>query len=238
MNQLFERFPTILAVTSFAVLVTTVVHEWGYFLVVGAHFQTLVSATDYLSNSILWLPQTLALLGVAYATAYALAWFAPPPTPPRVWVQQFLFISAPLLVSVVEPLVGIPFFLAGVVFVGAGVYLRRQPETFSSTSIWVALGVPLVLSSAFALGVIEAQDDLRGTTDRLFRIEDKDSKVSDDVNLLRSFDRGILVNNATEKRVEFIRWDEVRAMSIAMEAPKRPRERWPMCFIFKTCPSP
>jgi hypothetical protein len=44
---LLERFPTVAAVLSFSVLILTVVHECGYFFVVGAHFQTLVSATDY-----------------------------------------------------------------------------------------------------------------------------------------------------------------------------------------------
>jgi hypothetical protein len=237
MNQLFERFPTILALTSFAVLITTVVHEWGYFLVVGTHFQTLVSATDYLSNSILWLPQTLALSGGAWASAYAMAKIAPPDEyrTTATFSKYFVF-GAALFFSVVEPLIGIPIFLVAVVIELTHAYLRRWPKAFSNTMRQVVLTIALILAGTFVSGALQGKDDLRGTDD-LFRMERKEAPVSKDAQLLRSFDRGILVRNVIEGRVEFIRWDELRAMSVARQAPKEPKETWPVCLMFRTCPN-
>jgi hypothetical protein len=216
-----------------------VVHEWGYFFVVGAQFQTLVSATDYLANSILWLPQMLALLGGGYIGAYGLTRISPRNERQQGGrVLQFVItFAATFVVSLADPLVGVPFLLVWAVFLGTEVYFRWRPElrnTLSMTMRHVMVGLPLVPAAAFGLGALEAQGDLRSTKD-LFRIERKDAQV--EVNLLRSFDRGILVSNITEKRIEFMRWDEVRTMSIAREALKEPKERWPVCLIFKACPS-
>jgi hypothetical protein len=237
MNQFIERFPTFIAVTSFAVLITSVVHEWGYFAVVGIHFQALVSASDYLANSILWLPRTLFIVGGGLGSGAALSIIAPP-RKHRVAgsVAKVIIFGIVLYLSVVDPLFGIPIGLVVVLLRGATAYMRRWPETFSRTTRSVILAVPLVLAGAFSLGVGEGQIDLLGTKD-LFRIELKEAGASKEVQLLRSFDRGILVHNVTEGRVEFIRWDEVRGMSVASETPKEPKERWPVCLIFQTCPS-
>ena len=213
----------------------------GLFFVVGALFQTMVSATDYLANSILWLPQMLALLGASYIATYAITKISPrnehqPAN--RVLLLLFGFAAA-LAVSMIEPQQGVPFLLVIVVWAGVEVFFRWRPElreTVSMTIRYIIVGVPLVFAAAFGFGSIEAQGDLRDTKG-LFRIERKEAHVEVEVNLLRSFDRGILVNNVLEKRVEFIRWDEVRAMSIAREALKEPKERWPVCLIFNACPN-
>jgi hypothetical protein len=62
MKEILDLVPKAIALLSFAVLALTVVHEWGYFWVLGSHFQAVASAYDYFSNSILWLPQNLLLL--------------------------------------------------------------------------------------------------------------------------------------------------------------------------------
>jgi hypothetical protein len=40
----------------------SVTHEYGYFTVVGRHFQTLLTTTDYFANSILWLPYVVWMI--------------------------------------------------------------------------------------------------------------------------------------------------------------------------------
>lgn len=49
----------IVALLTVSLLALSVSHEWGYFWVVGSHFQTFVSTIDYLSNGVLWLPFAL-----------------------------------------------------------------------------------------------------------------------------------------------------------------------------------
>jgi hypothetical protein len=260
MNQLFERFPTVLAAISFAVLITTVVHEWGYFSVVGIHFQALVSATDYLANSILWLPQTLLIVGGGLVSGYIVGgWLgssgaefsvvAPPHKHREAdkavgfllsWTALVfqsllvgLLVGIALISALVDPLIGMPLILMFVLPMGTRTYISRWPGTLSGTAIFGIVTGPLMLGAAFAFGVVEGRLDLKGTKD-LVRIERKDAAVGNEVQLLRSFDRGILVHKVIDGRVEFIRWDEVRAMSIAREAPK---EWWPACLIFQSCPS-
>src|SRR5713101_2401776 len=58
-----DAIPKFVIGISFAVLSLSVVHEWAYFSVIGLRYLTFVSAADYLSNAITWLPAaSIALL--------------------------------------------------------------------------------------------------------------------------------------------------------------------------------
>ena len=54
-----DNAPKAIAILSFAVLIVTVLHDWGYFWVVGLRFQSVQTAYDHLANSIEWLPYSL-----------------------------------------------------------------------------------------------------------------------------------------------------------------------------------
>lgn len=66
MNALVENFPRWLAVISVGALGVAVAHEYGYFWVLGPHFQTIATTYDYLVNALLWLPSTIFIVGVVY----------------------------------------------------------------------------------------------------------------------------------------------------------------------------
>src|ERR1700686_722350 len=62
MKEFFDAAPKVIGVTSVAVLVMTVVHEWGYFYVLDWHLQTLATTYDYLTNALVWLPSIAGFL--------------------------------------------------------------------------------------------------------------------------------------------------------------------------------
>jgi hypothetical protein len=64
MKSMLDSVTKLVAVSSFAAFVLSASHEFGYFWVVGLPYLAMSSAYDYLSNSVLWLPFTLLLLGV------------------------------------------------------------------------------------------------------------------------------------------------------------------------------
>jgi hypothetical protein len=59
MKTFLDRFAAILGASSVALLLISVVYEWGYFFQVGRHLQSILTPADYLSNAILWLPYTV-----------------------------------------------------------------------------------------------------------------------------------------------------------------------------------
>jgi hypothetical protein len=57
-----ETFAAILGALTIALLLASISHEYGYFLVIGRHFQALVTTSDYFANVILWMPVALLTL--------------------------------------------------------------------------------------------------------------------------------------------------------------------------------
>src|SRR5262245_23364600 len=51
-----ENFATIVGAITVAILAMSLSHEYGYFWTIGRRFQTFLTTTDYLLNSVLWLP--------------------------------------------------------------------------------------------------------------------------------------------------------------------------------------
>src|SRR5262245_59933068 len=56
---MLDKFPSLLAVATLLVVSLAVAHEWAYYSEIGIHFQSLVSPTDYLSSTLVWLPYTV-----------------------------------------------------------------------------------------------------------------------------------------------------------------------------------
>ena len=54
MKAFLEHFAAILGALTIALLMMSITHEYGYFTLVGRHFQTLLTTTDYLANGVLW----------------------------------------------------------------------------------------------------------------------------------------------------------------------------------------
>jgi hypothetical protein len=65
---MLDRFPSLIAASTFLVLSLSVTHEWGYYSQFDQHIQALVSPSDYFSSALLWLPY----VAVAYFLLTAL----------------------------------------------------------------------------------------------------------------------------------------------------------------------
>ena len=67
MKAFLDQFAAILGAATVTVLLMSVCHEFGYFTLIGRHFQTLLSTTDYLANGVVFLP-------LASFFAYGVQW--------------------------------------------------------------------------------------------------------------------------------------------------------------------
>ena len=52
MKAFLDHFGAILGALTVALLTMSASREYGYFLVVGQHFQTLLTTTDYIANGV------------------------------------------------------------------------------------------------------------------------------------------------------------------------------------------
>src|SRR6185436_17088068 len=96
MKELLENLAAILAALTIGTLLLAVGYEWGYFLLIGRDFQALLTTSDYLSNTIFWLP-----FGLFFAYGNIDWWRFDPAEPPkknwkrwRTWVWPTLCFLA------------------------------------------------------------------------------------------------------------------------------------------------
>jgi hypothetical protein len=66
-----EKAPQLIAAVTAVILCMSVVHDAGYFLVIGREYQWFMSPTDYIASAITWLP--LVLLSVTLVGMLQLA---------------------------------------------------------------------------------------------------------------------------------------------------------------------
>src|SRR5438128_664146 len=51
-----KLFPSIIGAVTFFILAAAFIHELAFYLVIGAQYQSLLSATDYFNSAVAWLP--------------------------------------------------------------------------------------------------------------------------------------------------------------------------------------
>ena len=56
MKGFLDRFAAILGAVTVGLLLLSVIHEYGYFLIIGSRLQALLTTSDYFANAIVWLP--------------------------------------------------------------------------------------------------------------------------------------------------------------------------------------
>ena len=62
MKDFLDHFAAVVGAATLALLLFSVRHEYGYFWVIGSHFQTFASTSDYFTNPTQWIVFTLCLL--------------------------------------------------------------------------------------------------------------------------------------------------------------------------------
>jgi len=109
------------------------------------------------------------------------------------------------------------FFWLGVfglvVFVSADPSWARSKLKFAAFFL-----IPLLAVGVFFWGLQNGIGDLNKASG-MYRLIRKDSQApkGEDVNVLRTFDRGVLVRLPAQQINEFLRWDEIRSLSLKRE---------------------
>jgi hypothetical protein len=115
-------------------------------------------------------------------------------------------------------------FPLGVATSGALMWLAILQWAYSGNKAWVPairlwhyrllVWVPLLMMFGFNNAYLGAVHDLTKTAP-VYRVDFKGKETaSKPVILLRNFDKGILVHVFAERKVEFLRWDDLKSVSV------------------------
>jgi hypothetical protein len=227
MRWVFDNITKIITLLSFLVLVASTVHDWAYFYVVGDKFRSMQTTYDYVTNAIEWLPSfafvTLmaGILGVAFGafTTRDRSQFGFGDQAALYYearnVQVYAILFGLSLFSFIGFWLGsLPFslsFLAlsvsSLFLGGLGFFLRgRTPAV--AFKIWTLSAVSIGLTAgAFSFGIRDGAVAIDGPAN-VYKISLKGSGAQE-VSLLRSFDKGVLVWSPVSKTAEFLRWEQI-----------------------------
>lgn len=154
-----EHFAAIIGGATIALLVVSVSHEYGYFWIVGRHFQTFLTTSDYFSNAVLWLPIMVfvlymfldwdVLLGMRRYAPLGLNW--------RSIILVLVFVVAPIASFFLSPFHSPYIFLAPLIILwlmyGQRVLPFADAESDALKLVRRALiVVPVVMAVLFGFG--------------------------------------------------------------------------------------
>jgi hypothetical protein len=223
--------PKAVAVLSFGVLIVTVLHDWGYFWMIGLRFQSVQTPYDHLANSIEWLPYSLVFIGLTFAANSGLIRLLqkegdfqeyPSGVSERnakrkmKWPSRlFLFFNVvPAIITLfvlptnAEVVVG----LASVLYICAVWFVLHYTSLVRRTEYATFLAIsPTFVTLAFLSGATEADIALNSTLN-VYRVEVKGSTPVTLI-LLRSLDKGVLVWDRADNRATLIRWEQIDRIS-------------------------
>ncbi|BAM89626.1 hypothetical protein S58_36330 [Bradyrhizobium oligotrophicum S58] len=220
MEKLLENFAKSIAALSAAMILLSVVHEFGYFAYVGSFFQTFVTATDYFTNAILWMP-----IGIITIFGWQ-AWRFILEDPPKIqrnnwksWIAPLFLVGGPVSIFVFTSS-GFPlFYLVGLGYLWIILFDRFVPKVELAPLSVVELrkllriGVPII-AAIFTLGYERAKADLDlRTNSQPYIIGIKDVPTGILRIPLRHFDKGLLLSNPVDHRIEFVKWEKVDQIS-------------------------
>ncbi len=239
MKTFLDNFAAILGAVTVGLLLLSVTHEYGCFWVVGSRFQTFLTTTDYFSNAILWLPWLFVIsygyvdwdvlfgkrkygFGRNWKTALWFLFIFGTPIAALFFADEFWIFS---------------FIIPGIllwVMVSGKLPYANSEIPIQQLAYRATLIVPIVAAIAFGYGVTQGQSALK-SFDEPYQLE---LKGGDKIHriLLRTFDKGLLVRDSTENRIDFIKWEELHRLS--RFAP--PERKMPVsCAMFRiNCPQP
>ena len=222
---MLDRFPSLLAMATFFVLSLAVTHEWAYYSIIGSHFQSLMSPTDYLSSALLWLPYiavTWAIMGILTALQWRIEGFTFP-IRNRIDSISLHILGITVVVSAVVTFLLVPpditsQFAYGLAFcyvwtVLLGYFVSheaiRSRLTFGAAMILNLTPILFVLS--YTEGLYTAKRDLMKTEPTYQFQSTKDAPLRS-VVLLRNLDKGVLVQG-TDREVQFYKWSDITEIS-------------------------
>jgi len=251
MGKFIARMPSTSAAVSALALVLSVIHEWGYFSLIGEKWKATLAIRDYLTLTVEWLPYAIMWVGLyiafdvfALASAYSASSrnkqgtraIAP------VLLQRVRSGLAKTVVSIYTRVGNFLFRLVPWIFALAVIttYLTAQSYdwlvlkgltaavAWSATFLWcfktighhfeinrsalAAMGIfPAALMITFALGARHAHVDLN--TGEIFTVTIQDEKIMQQVVILRSIERGILLHDRETGTNRLLPWDQIVSIS-------------------------
>ena len=203
-----------------AFFLLTVIYEWGYYRAIGPQFQSSVSATDYLTNAILWLPYS-GLMLIILVDFRALKFYTGPSRitgTRRNWSLAVMLSVVILTFGAIayfgRPTDMLPSIWAFTILWPLLFYLFFPTSTIASSAILygIARALPPFVFAAFALGLQNGYDDLKTARDA-YLLKTKQPAEERRIIVLRNLEKGILFRDVPLNRVELHRWDDVVSVS-------------------------
>lgn len=234
MERILERITGLLAAGSALVIMFSVSHELGYFTYIGSYFfQAFVTASDYFTNAILWLP--IAIISIATWRNYKFLWNETPKVTPgewRSWIVPALLLGGPILMLIFMSEGVTAFYCVGLIYLWFLFFDYIIPKADPNSVLSVDLRelfkiVTPVCAALFTLGYDHASGDLNIHAKSPYIVHLKDSQDALLRIPLRSFDKGVLFNDPVNGRIEFMRWEKIDSLV----KPRELREREPISCI-------
>ena len=250
MKNLIDNLGKFIAALSFALLTVAVLHDWGYFWVLGSRFQSIQTPYDHLANAIEWLPLYLFLFLLSLLFTFALHALIRKPEghafPSGImektrWknARKSAAVSGVGVLAVLGAVLLAPQTVIGVylAYLLIACYLTalpfvaiRFPPSAVNLFVW---SIPPVLIMSFTAGGLDAVNSIDSSRN-IYRIVPKDSPPFN-ANLLRSLDKGLLMWDGSAQRVILMRWEGLSEISHFIT----PQDKTPYAcrFLQLVCPT-
>jgi hypothetical protein len=222
MLKIMEKIVPVAGALTVAVLVLSVIHEYGYFIVIGTGFQSLLGPSDYLSNAILWLP----IIGAcAYSLVDSAALVEETTLRFIKWKKWQILLIVIVLIAIVTfnalfATSMLPYLFTSLlifIFVWTIICARIAPITSGlddteRTTRTLFRIVPPFLGAILIWGMITGDLDTRSIVGP-YVIKTSKMDAPKTRFLLRTFDKGILIRNPEFSTIEFYKWADVESIS-------------------------
>jgi hypothetical protein len=231
MKWILENGTKVIGLLSFSLIVFTTVHDWGYFSIIGPNFRTLLSAYDYITNAIEWMPAFFFSFGVTTALAFALSsWTDQIPeggygdhkrkqfrrkmaTYSGMVLIASLFFLGKSMVQTFPASRVTQIGAAALFFTTLSVFYLAWKDTKLKIrrQIALAMGAAGLACSAYISGVEEARSAIEQPAN-VYKLNLKGNFTKSAV-LLRTFEKGVLIWNSDSSTAQLLRWDQIDGLS-------------------------
>ena len=206
------------------------IHDWAYFYVVGSKFRSIQTTYDYITQAIEWMPTFLVIVSASLYVSRPFREFVIRGGNIGLsglgfhrWYRRQLFtgivgagviIIPSLTFAVMEPypsnLVYLCISFLCLASAVSSIYINHVFRHF------VLFNLGALALAVFTWGVMEGVLDSVGsitTGSSVHRLQLRGDSTEKQILLLRIFEKGLLIRNSSNDRIEFIRWDQVEVLS-------------------------
>jgi hypothetical protein len=216
MDDVLKTIQGLAAAIVSVTIAASVSYETGYFSIIGYKYQGLLSAADYASSALEWLPWLFLVYGLGFLLARAEsskligACVRFRMSRPQVfWTVGFLLFSAAAAIVVLLPFYQVLIYAPVVVLPFVAVPLFLQSARLSLLAQWlttIVISGVVVLLALFCSGIGHAHRDL-AIIDNAYVIRLNEGREG--VQILRTLGKGLLVLDPADNKVDFVRWEKV-----------------------------